>query len=157
MYDEQASCGRLWVVLEQGSDDLAGFLLYGGRFPHIKVTQLAITATNRGKGLGKFLIEKLKKHAEQESYLTIKARVASELAANAFWEKQGFSLARQVKGGESRHRRINVRLWENPTASLFKSDYFEKGGRFHEDRRCPIPNWSHPDRCRLCSRPKRFL
>ena len=50
VYAEQAAQGHLWVAVEVGSDRLAGFLLYGGRFPHLRIFQLFVRKDARSHG-----------------------------------------------------------------------------------------------------------
>jgi GNAT superfamily N-acetyltransferase len=101
VYAEQAAQGHLWVAVEVGSDQLAGFLLYGGRFPHLRIFQLFVRKDARSMGIGSSLIDELVKFGEENNFLTASAKVAAELPANSLWERNGFRLVDQVRGGPS--------------------------------------------------------
>lgn len=95
-----------------------GFLLFGGRYPRIKIFQVLVVKKYRNHGVAKSLVNKLIQYGEKNNYLSVSARVASALSSNRFWEKLGFSLLRQVPGGKKAKRKINVRLRELDTPSL---------------------------------------
>ncbi len=118
-YRELAVRGRLWPVIDQNSAGPLGYLMFGGRYPHIRVFQLFVTEGARKHGVGKQLISTLKDTAGRWAVQTITARVAADLPANAFWERQGFRLIRQEKGGETTDRVINIRAFEVPYTSLW--------------------------------------
>jgi GNAT superfamily N-acetyltransferase/predicted nucleic acid-binding protein len=115
---EQANRGRLWVAVSSHSDECFGFLLFGGRDPTLKVFQLYVKKNYRKSGIGKKLIASLITWGEKYNYLTISARVAADLSANVFWEREGFSLIRQEGGGRSAGRMINIRVRELDTPSI---------------------------------------
>jgi hypothetical protein len=117
-YQELASREQLWVV-STGDNDLAGYLLFGGSRSRIRVFQIHVAGPSRRCGIGDALVTELKKHATNKGIQTITARVAADLPANAFWEKQGFRIAKQVAGGMSSHRLINDRLFEVRGCSLW--------------------------------------
>ncbi|MBI3533483.1 MAG: GNAT family N-acetyltransferase [Burkholderiales bacterium] len=127
-YAEAAARGRLWVAIDE-SDQLAGYLFFGGRFPNISVTQLFVSADARKNGIGHELVNQLKQYAQQMSIQTISARVAADLEANIFWEKSGFLLLRQMPGGRTTNRTINVRLHEVSQSSLWQSDTGKSAGK----------------------------
>ncbi len=127
-YAEAAARGRLWVAIDD-VDQLAGYLFFGGRFPNISITQLFVSEQSRNKGVGFKLVNELKEYAQQMSIQTISARVAADLEANIFWEKSGFRLLRQVPGGVTTNRTINVRLHEVPQSSLWQPDASHAGLR----------------------------
>lgn len=120
-YEPQAAAGRLWVAIDSSTNEYAGHLLFGGRFPHLRIFQLFARANRRKKGVGSALIKSLIKHGEEQHYLTLSARVAADLAANGFWERMGFEIFEQKAGGKSRNRLINVRVYDLPTPSLFSA------------------------------------
>ncbi len=119
VYLEQALVGRVWVAVDQDSGEYAGHLIFGGRFPSLKVIQAFVAKQHRRSGVGELLIRHLVSYGEAHSYLTITARVAADLAANKFWERQGLELVRQEPGGKTTKRTINVRAKELATPSLF--------------------------------------
>ncbi|EPC03238.1 hypothetical protein L861_23295 [Litchfieldella anticariensis FP35 = DSM 16096] len=108
VYEQMASKGRLWVAVNK-EKDLKGYLIFGGTMPTLKVFQIYVCDSVKGCGVGRLLINYLKEYATKNHYHTISARVASDLPANTFWEKVGFAIHRQVKGGEATKRTINIR------------------------------------------------
>lgn len=118
VFREQANRGRLWIAASQ-SNECLGYLLFGGRYPSLRVFQLFVKKTHRKVGVGRKLIGSLITWGEKFNYLTISARVAADLHANTFWETVGFSLVRQENGGKSSGRMINIRARELNTPSLF--------------------------------------
>ncbi len=90
VYEQMASKGQLWVALNS-EKELKGYLMFGGSMPTLKVFQVYACESVKGHGVGKKLINALKDYAKESHYHTISARVASDLPANAFWEKVGFS------------------------------------------------------------------
>ena len=86
-YSEQAQRGRLWVVAEKTTGRLLGFLLFGGRFPSLKVFQSYVEPFARKRGVATELIKRLVSFGEKYGYLSISARVAVNLPANQFWKK----------------------------------------------------------------------
>src|SRR5665213_689584 len=101
VYSEAAVQGKLYVATVEvaGREHYAGHLLYGGKFPNLRVFQLYTLPQFRGQHIGSNLIDSLATDAESQYYLTISARVASDLPANEFWERMGFKTVRTVKGG----------------------------------------------------------
>lgn len=123
---EQAFRGRLWIAAYEQSDEFLGYLLFGGRFPSIKVFQIFTCPKNRRKGIASTLIKRLIEFGREYNYLTISARVAAELAANRFWESVGFQFVRQGPGGKAGGRRINLRVRDIDTPSLLQTMAFER-------------------------------
>lgn len=117
-YEQMASKGQLWIVTDENKE-LKGYLMFGGKMPALKVFQAYICESVRGMGVGKLLIDELKRYARENYYHSIVARVASDLPANAFWEAVGFSIYRQVKGGETTKRIINIRGYTLADNDLF--------------------------------------
>lgn len=117
-YKEHALQGRLWVCVDKNKD-FCGHLIFGGKLPSLRVSQIYIQKNNRTFGLaGKFLRE-LERYGESLNCLSVSARVAADLTANDFWEKQGYELVRQVDGGKTTGRRINIRVKDLNVPSLF--------------------------------------
>ena len=119
-YTETAMKGGLWVAVDQTSKDLMGYLLFGGTYPNLKVFQVHVLRGFRSCGLARKLIEELRKYGEEKNYLTISARVATELEANRFWQGVGFRIIRQEPGGARSRRTLNIYLFELDTPSLFR-------------------------------------
>lgn len=122
-YDELAAAGKLWVVTAKvgGVAVYAGHLVFGGIYPHAKVFQLFVAAAFRGQGLARQLVEFLVERLTSGHWLSIKASVAADLAANAAWARLGFRTVRTKPGGLARKRQINVRVRELDTPSLFRN------------------------------------
>lgn len=120
-YGEAALKGRLWVAVASdapASTAFCGYLLFGDRFPRLRVFQVYVRSGFRKSGIARSLIEKLKAYGEGHDYLTISARVASELAANSFWKSLGFRVAGQSLGGK-KGRTINRYALPLDVPSLF--------------------------------------
>jgi L-amino acid N-acyltransferase YncA len=117
VYEEMASKGQLWVAIDE-TGIIQGYLMFGGKMPALKVTQLYVCPLSRGNGLGKLLIRKLVAYAESQFYHTVIARVASDLQANGFWESRGFKVYSQEKGGKTTGRTINIRAYKLPINDL---------------------------------------
>jgi GNAT superfamily N-acetyltransferase len=119
-YEQMAAKGQLWVVVN-GGKEIKGYLMFGGTMPTIKVFQIYVCQSTRGDRVGSKLIDALKCFAEESGYHTISARVATDLPANSFWDKQKFETISQVDGGGSGNtkRRINVRCFSIEGNDLF--------------------------------------
>lgn len=117
-YTEQAKKERLYVVINADSKQYLGHLLYGGRYPSIKIFQIHICSKARKHSLGTLLLTELIKYGESKNFITITANVAADLKANLFWEKNGFNLVRQKAGGKSKNRTINIRAKTLNTPSI---------------------------------------
>ncbi len=131
VYPEQMLRGKLWVAVE--GEEFLGFLLFGGRFPTLKVQQLGVLPEARHRQVGSSLVGHLARYGEQRSYLRIKARVAADLPANSFWESVGFQLVKQEQGGVTTRRIINIRVKTLETPSLF-ADYREEDAKTIQGR-----------------------
>lgn len=119
-YDQMASKGQLWVIVNEARE-LKGYLMFGGTMPSIKVFQIYSCRSVKGHRIGSRLISSLKDFAKAHGYHSIVARVASDLPANEFWSKLGFQVYKQVKGGETTKRIINVRGFVVNDNDLFGS------------------------------------
>jgi GNAT superfamily N-acetyltransferase len=119
-YEQMASKGQLWVAINTAKE-LKGYLMFGGTMPTLKVFQVYACKSAKGHGVGAQLIDALKEYARDRHYHSIVARVASDLPANNFWERMGFSIYRQVKGGETTKRIINIRGYALHDNDLFGS------------------------------------
>ena len=117
-YEEAATKGCLWVAVEGSAKKLRGYLFFGVRFPRLRVYQVYVCPEFRSSGTARTLIEKLKSYGEDHDYLTITARVASDLPANGFWRNLGFNIIGRQSGG-SRGRTINRYALALDVPSLF--------------------------------------
>lgn len=121
-YQQAASSGRLLVAINRGArgDEYAGHIFLGGIYPHIRVFQVYVLPRFRRKHVASLLIQTVVKEAEEDGYLSVIARVAADLdSANTFWEHQGFLTKRHVAGGGRRQRKINIRVRDLETPTLF--------------------------------------
>jgi len=118
VYEQMASKGQLWVAVDSGGK-LKGYLMFGGTMPTLKVFQIYTCESVKKSGVGKMLIDELKGYARNGQYHTISARVASDLPANSFWERVGFPVYRQVNGGKTKKRIINIRGFSVADNDLF--------------------------------------
>ena len=119
-YAEAAMKGRLWIAADKVTRELAGYLFFGGTYPHLKVFQVYVSPEFRSRGVARTLIEELKRHGEETHHQTVTAKVATELSANGFWQGIGFRVAQQVPGGRTSGRTLNVYLLELDVPSLFR-------------------------------------
>ena len=109
-YEEAAMRGCLWVVVGRDVNELRGYLFFGNRFPRLRVYQVYVTPEYRSFGTARRLIEKLKRYGEAHDYLTITARVASELPANEFWSNLGFQNHPPQPGWQEREDDQSLRI-----------------------------------------------
>jgi predicted nucleic acid-binding protein len=106
--------------MRPGSGEVAGFLRFGGTHQQLKVFQIFTLDTARRQGVAGRLLNELVRYGEQQSVLSITARVAADLPANRFWVRHGFALHRTEPGGRTTNRKINVYLRELDVPSLFR-------------------------------------
>jgi GNAT superfamily N-acetyltransferase/predicted nucleic acid-binding protein len=118
VYRQFAAQGKLIVAVD-GSHYL-GHLLFGAVAPHARVLQTHVRRQSRSKGIGRRLVEELVRYAEEWNYISLTARVASDLEANQFYQSLGFRLVRTAAGGATRKRTINVMVRELDTTTLFR-------------------------------------
>ncbi|WP_316171533.1 MULTISPECIES: GNAT family N-acetyltransferase [unclassified Bradyrhizobium] len=111
---------RVMLARENGTSQLAGFILFSGVFPNARIQAVAVSPEHRRSGVASALVSGLVSHLESRGYIAITAAVASDLAtAQAFYESRGF-IARHVRdGGQARQRRIVLRSRELDTANFF--------------------------------------
>lgn len=123
VYEEFALTERLWVLVSNEKTDMHGYLIFGGSYPTLRVIQLFVVEKHRKSGVAKRLINELIKHGETNNYSSIRAKVATELPANHFWEKNKFLITKQELGGTTTskmRRKINHRSYTLDTPDLFK-------------------------------------
>lgn len=120
VYDDLAISGKILVatIATEDGEFYAGHLMFGGIYPHAKVFQLFVGANCRGNGIANRLISHLKERLTARQWLSIKASVADNLAANDVWAHMGFRIVRTRAGGSTRKRRINIRVLDLDTPSL---------------------------------------
>lgn len=120
-YEQAVHKGEITIALYDGARgaQYAGHLWISGTYPHARVVQLFVPESFRGQKLATRLLRSAIQAAEALGYLTIKANVAADLAANQVYEHHGFEVARIKPGGKVRNRQINVRVKDLATPSLF--------------------------------------
>ena len=78
------------TVGDEGSNEVAGYLLHSGVFPHAKIQQIATSPNFRNQQVGSSLIRYLVSELERFGFMSIKAEVASDLeGALKFYAKNG--------------------------------------------------------------------
>lgn len=120
-YNNAAEQGNLIIAVARTKDRevYAGHLLFGGAYPWRRIFQIYVTPPFCKDGVGKLLIQKIVKQAEASNYLSLIAKVATDLReANAFYEKMGFAFIRSKVGGTARNRMINLRVRDLDTPNL---------------------------------------
>ncbi len=125
VFREQANRGRLWIAVNADSSECLGYLLFGGRYPMLKIFHLYVAPRHRKQGIGAKLLANLEAFGEKNNYLTVSARVAADLPSNQFWDRADYRIIRQESGGLSSRRTINIRFKELDTPSLLKMMPFE--------------------------------
>lgn len=120
-YETAARSGHLYVASQRKNQKLIylGHIFFGASFPHARIHQIYVMPDARKLGVAQKLIESFVAYAEKHSYMDITAKVASDLPANPFWEKMGFTVTRTQPGGSTRNRTINVRVKQLNTPTLF--------------------------------------
>lgn len=110
VYQQSAMQSKLWVATSLEGNRYLGHLLFGGTYPYLKITQIFVASDQRHGAVGSRLVQELIAYGEKYNYISVSARVAADLPANRFWERLGFQCARQVAGGKTTGRTINLRV-----------------------------------------------
>ena len=120
-YRDAAYQGKLWVavVKTDRSEEYAGHLFFGGGFPRLRIFQIAVKEAWRRYRIGSILLSRLIKEAESWNCMSISARVADDLNANAFWDHHHFKIVATQMGGTTSNRHILVRQKQLNTPTLF--------------------------------------
>lgn len=117
---------RLFGMLS--GNEIVGFLVFGGVYPHARIFQIAVRRDHRLAGIANALIRELVSQLEKTGYLSILAAVAEELkAAHALYERNGFTARRLRPGGQARNRTIVVRVRDLETPNLLSELQPTKG------------------------------
>lgn len=118
-YRQAAEQGKLSVAVNAEGVFL-GHLMFGGMFPHGKVMQICIRPEFRKLGVARALMDELVTYAHERNYLSLSAKVASDLSeANAFYEQMCFHTVSTLPGGKTRNRLLYHRVRDLDTPSLF--------------------------------------
>ena len=121
-YDDSATRNNLWVVVEENSRVLQGYLLIGGQHPHMKVFQICVHPDHQSSGIGRMFIRKLIRYSTVRGFLDITARVSSRLkVANEFWRHVGFYVIRE-EPGKAPETTIRIYSRHLDIPSLFGND-----------------------------------
>jgi GNAT superfamily N-acetyltransferase/predicted nucleic acid-binding protein len=123
-FGEAMGRGRLVAAIAKNGDvrTFAGFLLYSGVYPNVKIQQVAATPTFRRQGAASALMRALISELERLGFLSIRADVASDLPdALAFYAKHGFEKVRERPGGTTRGRTIIIHSRPLESDSLFSA------------------------------------
>lgn len=120
-YEQAARQGTLFVAVDRRGQEVryAGHILFGATYPHAKIFQVYVAGEHRKHGIGRLLVRTLLEFLEEKQYLSVTARVASELPSNAFWNSLKFKIVATKSGGMTRGRTINVRARQFNTPALF--------------------------------------
>lgn len=114
-YEQAALQGKLLVAEKQDKSgpSYVGHLFFGGVFPCARVFQLFVAKHARKRGIAEEMLAELKRRLSLENFVSVTAKVASDLkVANAFWQQAGFAVVRTKRGGKTRNRTINLRVLE---------------------------------------------
>jgi ribosomal protein S18 acetylase RimI-like enzyme len=120
-YIQAAHHGDLFVAVDHRghSASYVGHILFGATYPRAKIFQVYVAPAGRRHGVGRLLAESLLQHLEEKHFLSVSARVASELQSNEFWSALSFEIVGTQAGGASRGRTINIRYRQLDTPALF--------------------------------------
>lgn len=120
-YAQAAKQGTIFIALNRhaGETRYAGHILFGATYPRGKIYQVFVADEYRKFGVGRSLVQSLLDYLEDKQYLSVSARVASDLPANAFWNSLKFEIVQTKSGGVTRGRTINVRARQFNTPALF--------------------------------------
>lgn len=104
-YIDSAEKGNLWIATID--NEYAGHVLFGGKYPSIKIFQIYTLTKFRHNNVATNLLKELISYSQKHDYQFITAKVASELKSNAFWQKNHFDLVSQISGSGRNPRLIN--------------------------------------------------
>jgi GNAT superfamily N-acetyltransferase len=120
VYEEAAHHGRLFVAVTGDTrQTYLGHVLFGDKYPHGRIYQIFVSPSARGQGVGHQLLRHVVHMAEARGFLSLVAKVAADLPANAFYEAGGFETLKVREGGQTRNRKINIRVLSLDTPALF--------------------------------------
>lgn len=101
---------------------VAGFILFGGVYPVARIQQIGVRTDFRRAKVGSRLLACLASDLEKKSYLSLTAKIASDLPdALSFYRRNGFEHVATRKGGTSRNREILVHSRDLETPTLFSA------------------------------------
>ncbi len=122
VYEEMIHQGKVFAAIEETitKKSCIGHLIFGGKFPNMRIYQVAVDKSHARKGIGKKLVKAAIDHAKKRNYQNLIARVGATLDANKFWKTMGFALFHKKHGGQT-HPLINIRVNEIKEIPLFPS------------------------------------
>lgn len=110
---------RMVVAIDTETSELVGYTIFGGTLPQGKIFQTWTAKSARKVGVGRQLVEHVVSRLENQNFLSIRVDVADDLEeANRFYSRLGFEIFRLRPGGQSRKRKINIRVRNLATPSL---------------------------------------
>jgi len=121
-FEDACLQGRIIVAREnaEGASNVAGYVLFGGVFPHARVYQISVNNDSRRSGIASRMMQALVARLEAEGYLSLSAKVADDLPiAASFYKRNGFQATKSVVGGSSRSRQITIFARSLNTDDLF--------------------------------------
>jgi len=120
VYEEMSLKEQLWIAINDDKD-VCGYIMFGGKYPSLRVFQLFVIKEYRGGGIASLLLNELIEHGNLNRYSIITAKVAQELSANKFWQKNEFFITHTYLGGSAsskKRRTLNHRLFQLNTPDL---------------------------------------
>jgi L-amino acid N-acyltransferase YncA len=121
-YRDAVARRHVYLMVQDGASGLvvAGFILFGGVYPNARVQQIGVRPDFRRAKVGSRLVASLVSELEKQSYLTLTAKIASNLSnALGFYRKNGFEQVATRRGGSARNREILVHVRHLDTPNLF--------------------------------------
>jgi hypothetical protein len=105
--EEYAERGQILTTTENG--DLCGYLVWGNRWPRLRVYQACVCYDARRREHGLAMVRDLLRIATESNCDMVSLWCADDLEANSFWQTAGFRFGGQRSGGHKRGRKHN--LW----------------------------------------------
>lgn len=94
------------LIVARWNSDLAGFVLFGGKWDHNRIFQLYVEPKLRRRGIGTALVERVRLWGARRGVPTTVARVRDDLPAVSFWESIGWQPTEIARGGARRGRSV---------------------------------------------------
>jgi ribosomal protein S18 acetylase RimI-like enzyme len=97
------------LIVATRYDEVVGFLRYHHRKRDLQTTlyDICVAEPEQGKGLGQYMLTKLIECCRNSNRATILLKCPSHLAANAFYEKNGFCCISTIEG-----KRQKLNVWQ---------------------------------------------
>jgi predicted nucleic acid-binding protein len=119
-YIESASKKRIIIAVDEGTEGLAGYLLYSVSRQKmlVSIVHMCVNTLWRGGGVTKLLFDELKR-ITQDGYLGVRVRCRVDYSANKLWPKLGFLAMGEMDGRGKKGTRLTVWKFEYDQPSLF--------------------------------------